>query len=74
MIKIYTSENCVWCKRMKRYLDSRNAVYEELDVSEPKNAEAVYLLSGQNAVPVTVIGNRVIVGFDTNAADAALES
>lgn len=73
MVKIYSSDSCTWCRKMKRYLESKNVSYEELNVSEPKNAEAVYLLSGQNGVPVTVIGNRVIVGFDTNAVDSALE-
>lgn len=73
MVKIYSSDHCTWCRKMKRYLESKNVGYEELNVSEPKNAEAVYLLSGQNGVPVTVIGNRVIVGFDTDAVDSALE-
>ncbi|MBQ8297560.1 MAG: glutathione S-transferase N-terminal domain-containing protein [Ruminococcus sp.] len=72
MIQLYTSDSCVWCRKMKQYLKSKNVDFEELNVSDAKNAERVYSLSGQRAIPVTVIGNRVIVGFDTNAVDHAL--
>lgn len=74
MIKLYTSENCVWCDKMKRYLKSKNVDFQELDVNERANAERAYQLSGRNAVPVTVIGSRVIVGFDSAAVDEALKN
>lgn len=72
MIKLYSSDNCIWCKKMKQYLKSKDVDFEEFNVSSPANAERVYQLSGQNAVPVTVIGSRVIVGFDKSAVDSAL--
>lgn len=72
MIKIYTSKNCAWCSRMKKYLDSKGSEYEEYDVADPKNAEEAYRLSGQRAVPITVIGNSIIVGFDRDAVDELL--
>lgn len=74
MIRLYTSDSCIWCKRMKNYLEKLNAQFEIFDVSDSKNAERAYELSGQNVVPVTVIGNRVIIGFDTDAVDDAIKN
>ena len=73
MIKLYSSDQCVWCQRLKSYLDSKNISYRELNVRSEQNAADLYRLSGQNAVPVTVIGNTVIVGFDKTAIDRELE-
>lgn len=73
MIKLYSSENCIWCKKMKQYLKSKDIAFEEFNIRKPQNAERVYQLSGQNAVPVTVIGSHVIVGFDSTAVDRAVE-
>ena len=73
MIKLYSSDQCVWCQRLKSYLDSKNISYRELNVCSEQNAADLYRLSGQNAVPVTVIGNTVIVGFDKTAIDRELE-
>lgn len=56
----------------EKYLDSKAAEYEEYNVSDPKNAEEAYRLSGQRAVPITVIGNSIIVGFDRDAVDEIL--
>ncbi len=46
MIKLYSSENCIWCKKMKQYLKSKDIAFEEFNIREPQNAERVYQLSG----------------------------
>ncbi|MCC8135236.1 MAG: hypothetical protein LIO40_00935 [Ruminococcus sp.] len=28
MIKLYSSENCMWCKKMKQYLKSKDIAFE----------------------------------------------
>jgi alkyl hydroperoxide reductase subunit F len=53
---------------VKAYLERRKIPYTEIDVSQDAKAAAEMIeLSGQNGVPVTVAGERVIVGFDTQA-------
>ena len=32
MIKIYTSTNCVYCKKIKKFLNDKKIVYEEKDL------------------------------------------
>lgn len=64
-IKIYSTPTCPYCKMAKEYLSSRGIAYHELDVSSNKEAlEEMVKLSGQMGVPVIVVDNEVIVGFD----------
>jgi alkyl hydroperoxide reductase subunit F len=53
---------------VKAYLERRKIPFTEIDVSSDAKAAAEMIeLSGQNGVPVTVAGDQVIVGFDTQA-------
>lgn len=72
MIKLYTSDNCSWCRKMKSYLDSKGAEYREFNISNPEYAAEAYEVSGQRAVPITVIGKSIVIGFDTDAVDELL--
>jgi alkyl hydroperoxide reductase subunit F len=59
---------CPYCRMVKAFLEKRGIPYTEIDVSRDAKAAAEMIkLSGQNGVPVTVAGNRVIVGFDAQA-------
>ena len=62
---IYTSNSCGQCKMTKRLLDRREIPYTEFNIDDdPKYHEAVQSLSGQLRVPVTVIDERVVVGYN----------
>jgi glutaredoxin 3 len=53
------------CRRTKEYLSSRGVTYREVNVAEDAEGRAELLRrTGQVAVPVTVIGDEVVVGFD----------
>jgi len=53
---------------VKAYLERRKIPFTEIDVlKDPKAAAEMIELSGQNGVPVTVAGDRHIVGFDAQA-------
>ena len=72
-VKIYTTPSCTWCKRTKDFFKEHNVEYEEFNVaSDAKARQEIVQKSGQLGVPVTVIGNNVIVGFDENAIKSAL--
>lgn len=71
MVKVYSSDSCMWCQKLKRYLDSKGIRYEELNVSNPEYAKQAFELTKQKGVPVTVMGNNVIVGFDPAEIDKA---
>lgn len=69
-ITIFTTNTCAYCVMVKKWLNAKGHSYEEvnLDVSPDRQKEA-YELSGQLAVPVTVVtkeddSKEVIVGYN----------
>lgn len=74
MVEVYFSENCIWCRRMKRYLDEKGVTFRTINAREPFNSRRVMALTGQSSLPVTVIGKTAVVGFDRNAVDIALQN
>lgn len=75
MIKVYSSDNCGYCTRLKNYLDSKNISYETVDVDESEdNAYELIRLTNQSSIPVTLIDEQTIIGFDREKIDKALEN
>ena len=74
-VKVYSTPTCPWCKKAKEYLNSKNIEFEDVDVS--KNQEAAREMiekSGQMGVPQIQVGEEIIVGFDPNAIEKAMEN
>lgn len=65
MIKVYTTPTCVYCHALMEWLDEQGIKYEEHAASERDDIAAV---------PVTVIGDTEIVGFDRPALKKALKA
>ncbi len=73
MIKVYTTNSCPWCVKVKNYLKSENLDFEELNVQDDMEArEEMVSKSHQMGVPVIDINNTIIVGFDKAAIVSAL--
>lgn len=64
-VKMYSTPTCGYCNVAKDFFDENNVEYEVFDVSvdEAKRKELVNI-SGQMGVPVIVIGENVVIGFD----------
>jgi alkyl hydroperoxide reductase subunit F len=64
-VKVYTTKGCQYCRLVKAYLQKHGVVFEEIDVgADIDAAREMVEISGQMGVPVTVVGDEVIVGFD----------
>ena len=64
-IKIYSTPSCIYCKMAKDFFDNNNLDYEEYDVSKDEGKkEEMVEKSGQWGVPVIIIGDEIMVGFD----------
>ena len=62
---LYTAPGCPFCVIVKNFLVSNKVSVKEIDVSKnAKLREQMVKKSGQENVPVTEIGNEVIVGFN----------
>lgn len=75
MIRFYYSESYPECKNLKEYLDAKNISYEIIDVDKSEdNAYELIRLTNQTSLPVIIIDNQLIAGFDREIIDKALEN
>lgn len=74
MIKVFSSDSCGYCTKLKAYLDSRRVEYDVIDVTESReNYDKLVSVSGQTGIPVTVFdGGEVVIGFDKPRIDRLL--
>lgn len=64
-VTVYSTQNCPYCRMAKAFLEKYGVPYESIDVGvDEKAAGKMIELSGQRGVPVIVVDNEVIVGFD----------
>jgi len=74
MVKVYSTESCPYCTMVKRFLDSNNVEYENINVGEDREkAQEMIDKSGQMGVPVVDINGTIIIGYDKNKILAALK-
>ena len=70
---IYSTPTCTYCKAAKDYFGKNNVSYTEYNVaSDEMRRKEMIDKTSQLGVPVIVIGDKVIVGFDQGAIAAAL--
>ncbi|MDD5039173.1 MAG: glutaredoxin family protein [Dehalococcoidales bacterium] len=72
-VVIYTTPTCPWCHRAKEYLSKKGIAYTEYNVAQDKEkAKEMIAKSGQMAVPVIMVDNEVVVGFNQAKLDTLL--
>ncbi len=70
---VYSTPTCPYCKQIKAYLKEKSIEYDDIDVAaNPDKAQEMIDKSGQMGVPVVMIGEEVIVGFDKEKINKAL--
>jgi len=64
-VQIYSTPTCSYCHMAKDFFKKNNVGYDDFDVAVnlEKRKEMVEK-SGQMGVPVILIGDEIIVGFD----------
>ena len=64
-VKIYSTPTCHFCQLAKEFFAEDSVPFENLDVSTDLNARTEMVeASGQMGVPVIIIGDDLIVGFN----------
>lgn len=61
-IIVYTAPSCAQCKMVKKFLDSKNIAYQEIDGSQEKIREELKSL-GFSSFPVVKKGDFSFSGF-----------
>jgi len=64
-IKVYSTQACPWCVKAKMFFKEHKIEFEDIDVtSDQEAAKEMVEKSGQTGVPVIIIDDEVIVGFN----------
>ncbi len=64
-VTIYSTPTCHFCHLAKDFFKENNVPFVDYDVmADPQKLQEMRQTSGQMGVPVIVIGNNVVVGFD----------
>ena len=72
-VVVFTSPSCTWCRTIKQYFQSHKIRFREVDVSrDMAAARDLVRRTGQQGVPVTLINNRPVIGFDKAQLDRLL--
>lgn len=74
-VKVYSTSTCPYCHMAKDFLAKNNIQFEDIDVgADPEAGKEMVKRSGQMGVPVIDIDGQIIVGFDREAIQKALET
>lgn len=80
-ITIYTTNTCAYCVMVKKWLKTKGLSYEEVNLEEhPERQTEMMELSGQMAVPVTVVADTeadykdITIGWNPGKLGAAIAS
>ena len=64
-VSIYSTPTCVYCNAAKDYFKANNVSYTEFNVaSDLERRKEMIDKTGQMGVPVIIIGDEAVVGFD----------
>lgn len=69
---VYSTNTCPHCVTAKNYLKENNIAFTEKNVQTDDAARKEFMAKGHMGVPVIVIDNEEIVGFDKVKIDSLL--
>ncbi len=74
-VDLYVTSWCGYCKKAKKFFDSRDIAYNEYDIEkDPAAAGRKRDLSGGKGVPFAVVNGHKIRGYSPSAYERALKS
>lgn len=75
MITVYTSPGCGYCHMVMQYLKGKGHEFTERNIADdPEALDFVANTIGQLATPVTDIDGTIVLGFDREKIDLALNT
>lgn len=69
---VYTGTHCHYCAQLKSYLKDQKIDFEEKNIEENDNYAEELWNMGMRSVPVTVIGETKILGFNPTRVEKTL--
>jgi len=72
-VTVYSTPTCPYCKRAKDYLTQKGIPFTDYNVAEDREkAKEMIHKSKQMGVPVIVVNNDIVVGFNQAKLDSLL--
>lgn len=72
-ITLYSTRNCPYCRQAKQYLQRKGVRFQEFDIQRNICAQRTLARMGARAVPVIMIGDTRVDGFDQKRLDGLLK-
>lgn len=73
-IRLYTAPNCGHCRQLKAHLQRLNIPFLELDVVRNRRAQNDFARLGARGVPVLLVGESRLDGYDPKRLDKLLRN
>jgi mycoredoxin len=70
---LYGTATCSFCQSTREYFKANNVAYFDVDVQTSEMGAKKHAELGGGGVPVVIIGNRLIRGFQPDTFDEALK-
>ena len=73
-VKIYSTPTCPYCKMAKEFLSQKGVEFIDYDLTKDREAleEMRRITGGARSVPVIAVCNEVMIGFDRERLEQAL--
>lgn len=71
-VVVYSSDSCIYCREAKNYFRSIGVEFEERNVSKDISARKELMAKGFMGVPVIMVDQEIIQGFDKRKLDELL--
>ncbi len=71
-VTIYTTDWCGYCKKAKAYMRERGISYVEYDIEKDNDRYVEFKRRGGNGVPLIVVGEKTMSGFDSEEFEQML--
>ena len=72
-ITLYSTHSCPYCRQARQYLEDKGLRFQELDIQQNIRAQRMLARIGARAVPVIMIGDARVDGFDRKRLDSLLK-
>lgn len=74
LVRVYSMPECNYCRKVKEYLTRQGVDFEDFDLSTSGPGQAFMDAHGYTRLPVTVVGDEVIEGYDMGRLKKALRA
>ena len=71
---MYSTSWCGYCKKAKKYFKKNKIAFSERDIEKSEKAKREYDKLGGKAVPVILVGDNKLQGFNEAAFEAAYQT